>query len=66
MNYGTDLADAARLVGAETEFERDLHCSHLRGTAVTKLYAAGPSVRVIAEISGFGGRSASELNKYKT
>jgi hypothetical protein len=39
--------------------DRDLHCHDLRGTAATRFYIAGPSVRVSAHI--MDGRRSSSL-----
>jgi integrase len=47
------MVSAPRSIGAKISAgmsERDLHFHDLRGTAATKFYVAGLSIRVIAEI----------------
>ncbi len=41
--------------------ERDLHFHDLRGTAATKFYVAGLSVRVIAEIMGWEEETVEKI-----
>src|SRR5215471_9416786 len=43
--------------------ERDLHFHDLRGTAATKFYVAGLSIRVIAEIMSYESWQSRELNQ---
>jgi integrase len=49
---GLSTAVQRAKAGAKWE-ERDLHFHDLRGTAATKFYVAGLSIRVIAEIMGW-------------
>lgn len=48
--FGTGFQRAKKRAGMD---ERDLHFHDLRGTAATRFYKAGLSVRVIAEIMGW-------------
>jgi integrase len=43
--------------------ERDLHFHNLRGTAATKFYVAGISVRVIAEVMAWEEQTVEKITR---
>jgi integrase len=56
------LSTAVQRVKAAAKWdERDLHFHDLRGTAATKFYVAGLSVRVIAEIMGWEEETVEKI-----